>query len=134
MPENITPIVPPHEETRKQIARFLPDALAKALTSYHEFMDVDIPKGKPKTDEAEGQTSASAFERHHKACKAAIAHIELLIKLAEWAQLPDVKADDHNQQIVLSALLQEANAEIKDSNARDQPNTTMEDAKEDDDE
>lgn len=113
MPENIQTTVPPHEETRKQIARFLPDALAKALGSYHEFMDVDIPKGKPKDDEEEGQTSASAFERHHKACKAAIAHIELLIKLAEWAQLPDAAAPDHNQQIVISALLQEANSEIK---------------------
>lgn len=89
------------EETRRQIARFLPDAIARALTSYHGFSERDI-SDQPKD-----------FSAHHTACKVAIAHIELLIKLARWADLPDAKADDHNQQIVLAAVMKEAEDELK---------------------
>ena len=101
MSENKQP--QPHEQTRRQIARFLPDALAKALTSYREFTARDDLS----------KEGSKNFSLHHTACKAALAHIELLLKLAKWAHLPDAAAADHNHQIMLSGLIKEAGEEIK---------------------
>jgi hypothetical protein len=89
------------EASRVQIARFLPDAIAAALTSYHRFMEQQIPQ------------EAQEFGKHHTACKVAVAHIELLLKLARWADLPDPRAGDHNNQIVLAAMMQEAEDELR---------------------
>ncbi len=88
------------DETRRQISVFLPDAIARALDSYHSFSAQEPP------DEAK------EFTAHHNACKVAIAHIELLIKLARWADLPDAAAENHNQQIVLATIMQEAQEEL----------------------
>lgn len=65
-------------KTRESIAAFLPDILDKALLSYAAFAENNAPG-----DEAKD------FTAHHNACKVAIAHIELLIKLARWADLED---------------------------------------------
>jgi hypothetical protein len=92
--------------TRRQIAGFLPDAIALALTSYHEFSQRE-PGGTQKD-----------FAAHHTACKVAISHIELLIKLAKFADLPDPKAENHNKQIVLKAMLGEAQDELDRHNYR----------------
>ena len=89
------------DDMRVRISRFLPDAIAKALTSYHKFIDGDFP------DEAK------EFSAHHNACKVAIAHIELLIKLARFADLPDSKVEDNNNQIILAAMMQEAEEELQ---------------------
>lgn len=89
------------DDTRKRIATFLPDAIAQALTSYHRFSQQDAPE------------EAKEFSAHHSACKVAIAHIELLIKLARWADLPDAKAENGNQQILLAAMMQEAEEELE---------------------
>jgi len=89
------------DTTRKQIAAFLPDAIAQTLKSYHTFSQREMDSDDAKT-----------FSEYHKACKVAVAHIELLIKLARWADLPDAKAEDHNNQIILSAILQEAQEEL----------------------
>lgn len=87
--------------SRDQIARFLPDAIATALNSYHLFSERKVSE-EPKE-----------FAAHHGACKVAIAHIELLLKLARWADLPDARAADHNNQIILGALMQEAEEELE---------------------
>ena len=89
---------------REQIATFLPDAIAKALTSYHRFADNSIP------DDPKG------FSAHHGACKVAIAHIELLLKLARWADLPDETAEDQNTQVILSAMMAEAKEKLAEYN------------------
>lgn len=89
------------EQTRKQIAQFLPDAILRALMSYIQFS-----QDKPKEDDSK------EFAAQHKAAKAAIAHVELLLKLAKWADLPDPHAENHNQQIVLAAMIQEAEEEL----------------------
>ncbi len=94
------------ENTRRRIATFLPDAIARALTSYHRF-------SRSEGGAADEDTSPKDFSAHHSACKVAIAHIELLIKLARWADLPDAKAEDHNNQIILAAMMQEAEEELR---------------------
>lgn len=48
----------------------IPAAMAAALKSYQDFLDRN-------SDEAAGD-----FKDRHTACKAALAHIELLVKLA----------------------------------------------------
>ena len=65
--------------SRTQIAEALPDAIETALISYRIFSTKD------NTD------TPKIFGEHHNACKAAIAHIELLLKLARW-----IDSDDQN--------------------------------------
>lgn len=83
------------EQTRARIARCLPDAIERAVDSYRTFSsDSDEKKSKN-------------FSAYHTACKAAIAHIELLLKLANWAELPR-DSDDES----LSVLMADAQAEL----------------------
>ncbi len=93
------------ETTRSQIAEFLPDAIARALTSYQQFSEQDA------------SDKAREFTAHHNACKVAIAHIELLIKLARWADLPG-EGEDTNDKAILSAMMATAEEELDNYNAK----------------
>lgn len=68
--------------TREQIKEFLPGTLQKALSSYRQFVE--------KEDFAIDQD----FSKHHTACKVAISHIELLIKLGRLAYTNEEKEMD----------------------------------------
>jgi hypothetical protein len=70
--------------TREQLAAFLPAAISKAVKSYHDFAGRTIPAGG-----MEEKSAAKNFTEHHAACKAAITHIELLLKLARSAGMGD---------------------------------------------
>lgn len=83
------------ENTRAKIAKYLPNAVDCALQSYRRFYG---------TTDFE---TAKDFSAHHTACKAAIAHIELLLKLAAWARLPREDADTG-----LAVLMADAQAEL----------------------
>ncbi|NBX65896.1 MAG: hypothetical protein EBQ96_02760 [Proteobacteria bacterium] len=89
-------------DMRAKIAASLPDAIDFAMQSYRKFY------------EREKYEDAKDFSAHHSACKTAIAHIELLLKLAAWAKLPDDDTD-HG----LAALLSDAEAELKRYNAEE---------------
>ena len=90
------------DDIRAKIIQFLPSAIHRALSSYHEFID------QTPADDAKG------FSAHHTACKAAIAHIDLLLKLAKWADLPGQQDDAKARaEAELSALLSEAEAELQ---------------------
>lgn len=86
--------------SRAQIAVFLPDAIAKAITSYQVYM------------QSKDSTKIGDFKEMHSTGKAAIAHIELLLKLARWADLPEAGALEHNQKMVLAAMMEEAESEL----------------------
>lgn len=90
---------------RRDIAAFLPCAIQTALNSYQTFSEAQI------TDDASNPTSQE-FKAHHDACKVAIAHIELLIKLARWADLPDPKLESESQQAILQNLIEKGQAEL----------------------
>jgi hypothetical protein len=94
-------------DTRARIAAFLPDAIAKALTSYQLFL------------EEGAHNDAKEFKAHHDACKVAIAHLELLIKLAQWADLPDPTAEGHNHQKMLEGVIGAAMEELHDYNRKE---------------
>jgi hypothetical protein len=64
------------ETTRAQVLLFLPAAIERATSSYHEFM------------KQETALTPKDFSDHHKAGKVAISHFELLLKLARWADIP----------------------------------------------
>ena len=85
-----------NQESRARIAVFLPNALAKALSSYHEFMEQDIPE------------DAKGFSAYHSAAKVAIAHVELLMKMAKWSEEP-LKEDSGNK---LSEMITKAEEEV----------------------
>lgn len=85
---------------RDRIAEFLPCALQRAIGSYENFMD------------REKYEKAGDFKAHHDACKVALAHIELLVKLARWADLPDPRVEDENQQKLLAEMIEAARGEL----------------------
>lgn len=92
------------EETplpRVQVAAFIPEALRVAITAYHARAGAD----------AAGLT-AKEFAEHQKACHAAVAHIELLVKLALRAELPEAD-EDTNRQAVTAALLRQAAEDVR---------------------
>lgn len=86
---------------REAIAEFLPRAIESALMSYEQF----------SLDHSTSNKSfeTSDFKAHHDACKVAIAHIELLIKLARWADLPDPKLEDEDKQRMLQTIIENGN-------------------------
>lgn len=86
--------------TRQNVAGFLPDAISKALDSYYIFMDQEVPE------------DAKGFSAHHGACKVAIAHVELLLKLAKWAELPEDKTRDQSAQSDLAIMMRDAELEL----------------------
>lgn len=80
-------------QSREEIAKALPCALKTALKSYKNFMADE------KTEDA------STFKSHHDACKAAVAHIQLLTKLVEWVEAAKEEIADHTimEQLIESA-------------------------------
>lgn len=84
-------------DTRRQIAGFLPSAILKTLNSYDDFT-ANKEHAKPKD-----------FADHHSACKAALAHLELLLKLAQWAEVPD---DSNQENRFLADLLKTAQERV----------------------
>ena len=97
------------DASRARIAEFLPDALLKAMRSYQEFV------AREDAAAADGKAAAKAFSEHHSACKVALAHIDLLLKLARWADLPDPADEDANRRMILEAVIGEAESELRAS-------------------
>ncbi len=65
----------PLERFRCHLSRRFPGLLDRVMEGYLSFSG----KG-PEEDDAK------EFSAHHGACKAALAHLDLLIKLAAWAE------------------------------------------------
>lgn len=62
------------EEVRILLCEALPGLIQETAQSYETFIWTDVPE------------DAKGFAAHHAACKAALSHVELLTKLARWAQ------------------------------------------------
>ena len=90
-------------KTKKQIAHFLPQAIIQALQSYRNF------SGGIATEEAK------EFSAHHAACKAALAHIELLLKLARQSDLVGV-TDNEKDKNALTDMITKARIELEKYN------------------
>lgn len=90
--------------TKEQIAAFLPEALKKAIGSYEIYYA------------AIDHEEADNFATYHKNAKVALAHIELLMKLAKWAE---IDLAEHQRDIAL--FRSEALAETNDYYENEQP-------------
>ena len=84
---------------REALTDSLPDAIAKALGSYRNFMKQAIPE------------EAKEFSAHHNAAKVAIAHIELLCKLGKLAEL-DLAETQEGHETALLDMLKKAEKEL----------------------
>ena len=86
------------EEMHVKLTDVLPEAITRAVNSYHKFSSQDIIH------------DIKNFTAHHAACKAALLHVEYLIKLTQWL----VKQDPHKVDINnnLSQLVQQARLKL----------------------
>ncbi len=87
---------------RARIAAFLPEILEKALQSYADFAGATAPMEEPKD-----------FAAYHSACKTAIAHIDLLVKLARQVALEDTARAAESSKTDISAAILAATEEIE---------------------
>ncbi|MCB1782376.1 MAG: hypothetical protein KDI13_00120 [Alphaproteobacteria bacterium] len=87
---------------RKRIAEFLPKALETAVASYKTFSDKQSHEGDPVK-----------FKAYHDACKVALAHIELLMKLVKLADLPEPHLSSEIRQEELRSLIEAAHGDTK---------------------
>lgn len=87
---------------QEQVEKFLPEALRRAITAYDE-----------RAGQASAHMEAKDFIDHQKACKAAAAHIELLVKLARMTGMPDA-ATGEGGRAVMAALLRAAEDDLSD--------------------
>src|SRR5262245_49343285 len=88
-------------DMRGRIAAALPNVLAKALTDYEKFLDA---KGESET--------SKTFKERHEACKAAVAHIAMIVKVA--GEIGDEEnPGGESQQKILETLLLDARKELE---------------------
>ncbi len=87
---------------RQSVARALSDSIDITLRSYERFMELSNPGDDSKD-----------FKAHHEACKAAIMHIELLIKLVQLVDSQDASKKSADDQAVLSKALADAKHEVE---------------------
>lgn len=86
-------------EMRERIAKFLPRALEVAIGA-HKFSSVQKDK------------DGGAMKKHQEACKAAAAHIELLLKLAQRVGAADVRGEDGQCVESIEDLMAKAQEEL----------------------
>lgn len=108
MSDNVITSLTIQEQSRAQIALFLPVAIEKAMHSYRSYID---------KEELDGE-----FSDRHKAAKIALAHIELLIKLAKWADLPSATMDNKKEADYLLDVLCAAQMELAQHETIDEEN------------
>lgn len=91
------------DDMRGRLAGFLPRALEMALASYRH---VSIRKRDDVAD----------IKKQHEACKVAVAHVELLLKLARRVDV--VPQEDHAaEDEEMRKMMEAARAEIADFDA-----------------
>jgi hypothetical protein len=95
------------EALRRRLKAALPHRIAAAAEGYDQF--TADPPG----------LDAKSFAAHHAACKSALAHIELLIKLARWAsgELAQTQPEGDEE---LESLLAEARAALAQDETQDE--------------
>ena len=78
---------------KQELNAFLPSRICEVMNSYDAFAASDIP------------ADAKGFAAYHGACKAALAHVEVLLKIAKWSE---ESASEQNPSGGIAELLAEA--------------------------
>ncbi|MCP4393314.1 MAG: hypothetical protein GY804_03455 [Alphaproteobacteria bacterium] len=83
---------------KARLRNYLPAKIAGVVSSYDAFTSETMPK------------DAKGFTAHHSACKAAIAHTDMLIKLAKWVEeeAKDENSESMGEDDVVGRLVLEA--------------------------
>lgn len=79
------------------VASQVDQAIERAIASYHTFA-----KDEPQS------TDPKEFAAHHAACKAALAHLDLLLKIARITETPAPDSDAPDERLALVAEAREA--------------------------
>lgn len=82
---------------RQSVRRFLYHAIRKNLESYRRF------SGRPNF------IKTKDFSEHHAACKMAITHLDLLLKMAKWADMGEEGSGSRDEML---KLMREAQDEL----------------------
>jgi|GEM_PF-285553 len=91
------------EEVRTQFSGVLPSLIQSTTHSYEAFTTLEVPE------------DAKGFAAHHAACKAALSHVELLTKLARWAEnTEEGAAPTLSEDEEIAGLLAGARAALKE--------------------
>jgi hypothetical protein len=85
------------ETLRQEIDRLLPAAMLRAVASYRAFA----------LEPAEDPVPAKDFAAHHAACKAALNHLDALVRLARWTSASPVEAGAYEDN-ALADMVSEA--------------------------
>ena len=88
-------------EMRSVVAKHLPGAIEKAMVSYDKFL---------KQGE---HIKPEDFKKYHEACKVALAHVALLIKMACWAGENAEEGEDVDLQNLIESAQNELNKHNK---------------------
>lgn len=91
------------EDVRGLLSQALPALIQSTAQSYEAFTTMEVPE------------DAKGFAAHHAACKAALSHVELLTKLARWAEnLEEVACATLSEDEEIAGLLAGARAALKE--------------------
>lgn len=88
------------KEIQNQVLEFLPNAINRVIQTYNDFVI------------QETNLQAKEFSSHHTACKAAISHLESLLKVLKNTSL-DISEIEETHQTDISLLIQKAKQDLK---------------------
>lgn len=88
------------EEFRGELVEKLPHLLSRALKNYRRFTEAQAP------------ADIKTFTAHQAACRGALLHLHLLIRLTKWAAEKSASSSGPFDQTELARLVEEAEAEI----------------------
>jgi hypothetical protein len=88
------------DQFRRELLSNLPRLLEKAMSGYSRFA-VEPPLENNK-----------GFLAYQTSCRAALAHIHLLVKLAHWARASDGETEQSDESEKLQRLVREAEAAL----------------------
>lgn len=69
------------EATRDKVAELFPDIVNKVLADYRNIINAG----------AEKFNKDANHKAYYEACKGAVSHLHLLLKLADWTKVPEEK-------------------------------------------
>ncbi|MGD9637829.1 MAG: hypothetical protein AB7U85_02065 [Alphaproteobacteria bacterium] len=87
------------EDLKKHLLMIIPQKVSEAILGYELFSKTEAPM------------DAKGFANYHSACKAAMAHIDTLLKLMKWAEKTQ---DEPSQDDIAEQLIADARAALAD--------------------
>lgn len=107
--QQTAPPPPTLEAVKESLSHRLPGLIGAAMTAYE-----GLAAGEPPIDPKDAT-------QHHGACKAALAHLDLLAKLARWAEGGDRSGDPPDgEEEDAESLLRRARAALAGGEAEDE--------------